>query len=78
MKKFYIYDDTNITLNDWLSHLPTLHRGYLDEDLYKNFQNNYMRTLQPQQAHIFIIGIPMVKSYVRDNINHIENMIKQF
>jgi hypothetical protein len=76
MIKFYLYDDPDITINDWLKHIPKLHRTHLDEDLYNNFKLHKMRTLDPEKAKVFIIGIPMLKSFYNDSKNHYSNMDK--
>lgn len=70
---FYLYNDPIITMNDWLSHITNYHRGHIDEDLYQAFKTHHLRTLDPEKASIFVIGMPMIKSYERDSLNHIDN-----
>uniref|UniRef100_A0A6C0IJT1 Exostosin GT47 domain-containing protein n=1 Tax=viral metagenome TaxID=1070528 RepID=A0A6C0IJT1_9ZZZZ len=72
---FYLYDDPQITLNDWLCDNNTK-IGHLDEQLYNHFKNHDKRTLNPEKANIFIIGIPIVKSFFTDRTNHYNNIIQ--
>jgi len=63
MVVFYLYDDPVITLNDWMKDVPSETQHHLDEDLYHHFKRHPDRTMDPTQAEIFIIGIPMLKAF---------------
>lgn len=72
--KFFLYDDKNITMNDWLNNINDKPYDDLDESLYNTFKNSNLRTSDPEEADIFIVGIPFRKSYEFDNKNHNKNM----
>jgi FkbM family methyltransferase len=77
--KFFIYEHPDITLNNWLQHLHVHDKtltSHLDEQLYHHFKKHPRRTLNPYDASIFIIGIPMVKSYNNDLHNYQADMYK--
>ena len=74
---YYLYDDINITMNDWFSHLDNVQYD-LDQKLYNLLKDHRNRTQNPNEAKLFILGAPFRKSYFNDKINHKENVRRCF
>lgn len=74
MLKFYLYDDPVITMGDWLAKYGNEWNAYLDKDLYEGFKRHPLRTDKPEEANIFIIGIPMWKSFTLEKEQYLNNV----
>lgn len=71
---FYLYEDTEITLGNWLEKIKHNVNNDLDKDLFELFKFHPKRTFTPEEASIFVIAIPFRKSMNLDSSNHFNNL----
>lgn len=76
MKKIYIYDDP-VLMNNWLSYLPNVYDD-VDYSIFNSLKNSKFVTYNPEEADIFIIAIPLRKSYLIDRENHKSRILECF
>jgi hypothetical protein len=66
--RFFIYDDDDITMSKWSKICDT--RNTADIDMINQAMNHHLRTLDPREAQLFIIPIPVYQSFKCDPEGH--------
>lgn len=72
--RFYLYDDPAITLNDWLSHIPASLKHDTSGVVYDLLKTHPLRTADFSKADLFVVAIPLRRSYHLDRENHRDNV----
>jgi Exostosin family len=65
-------------MNDWLSHIEEDLRHDTSRILYQKLKAHPWRTLDPREASLFVVAIPLRKSLHLDNANHRRNVDEAF
>lgn len=65
-------------MNDWLSHLPDSLKHDTSAVVYQRLKTHRQRTLESSLADVFVVAMPLRKSYHLDRANHQANVDRAF